>query len=127
MSQLPPGERKAPRRRKLKPGQFQPGEPQKLIPTLLRPPAKPAKRADRGWRRDATPNDHTWLPPCEDQTRRLVGAGAADRPEDGRENLCVRSGRVLSETAGARRLQAERLIPKAPKRGGASIDGEDRV
>jgi hypothetical protein len=27
-----------------------------------------AKRPGWGWRRDATPNDQTWLPPCEEQT-----------------------------------------------------------
>jgi hypothetical protein len=31
----------------------------------------------------------------------MIGAGAADRPEDGRVYLCVHSGHVLSETAGA--------------------------
>jgi hypothetical protein len=25
-------------------------------------------RTGWGWRRDATPNDQTWLPPCEEQT-----------------------------------------------------------
>ena len=34
----------------------------------LRPPSKPGKSTSRGRRRDATPNDQTWLPPCEEQT-----------------------------------------------------------
>ena len=43
-------------------------------------------------------------------------------------NLCVRSGRVLSETAGAQSHWAMRLISKTPIRvEEASIDGEDRV
>jgi hypothetical protein len=37
-----------------------------LFGAPLSPRAKPAKRPGRGWRRDATPNDHTWLPPCEE-------------------------------------------------------------
>ncbi len=34
----------------------------------LRLSSKPAKSGVRGRRRDATPNDQTWLPPCEEQT-----------------------------------------------------------
>jgi membrane-associated phospholipid phosphatase len=34
----------------------------------LRPSSKPDKSTGRGRRRDATLNDQTWLPPCEEQT-----------------------------------------------------------
>ena len=34
----------------------------------LRPSSKTAISHGRGRRRDATPNDQTWLPPCEEQT-----------------------------------------------------------
>ncbi len=44
-----------------------------------------------------------------------------------RVHLCVHSGHVLSETAGAQLLRGKRLIPIARWRAGASIDGEDRV
>jgi membrane-associated phospholipid phosphatase len=39
-----------------------------LFADPLRPSAKPAMSERRGWRRDTTPNDQTWLPTCEEQT-----------------------------------------------------------
>jgi membrane-associated phospholipid phosphatase len=39
-----------------------------LFGYLLRASSKPGKSSGRGRRRDATPNDQTWLPPCEEQT-----------------------------------------------------------
>ena len=43
----------------------------------------------------------------------LIGAGAADGPEDRRRRLFVCSGHVLSETAGALAFRGVRLIPKS--------------
>src|SRR5271165_1937964 len=41
-------------------------------------------KPDRGWRRNATPNDHTWLPSRLGWTSlRRAWKEAADRPEDG--------------------------------------------
>jgi hypothetical protein len=39
-----------------------------LFPAPLAKRIKNGMEAVWGWRRDATPNDHSWLPPCEDET-----------------------------------------------------------
>jgi hypothetical protein len=39
-----------------------------VCPAPLAKRRENAMRLGWGWRRDATPNDQTWLPPCEEQT-----------------------------------------------------------
>ena len=80
--------------------------------------AKPAKRAGRGWRR-MRPRmiRHGYRPArtkdCQ-KGRSEQGRRMGRRTE--RKIFCVRSGHVLSETAGAQSLRVSRLIP-SPREG----------
>ena len=77
----------------------------------------------------ATPNDQTWLSPGFSRSFARpaeAGGGSAGRTEGEPSGLCPAN--VLSETAGAQEAFGRmRLIPVTPSRGGASIDGDDRV